>query len=74
MDKYLTAKELRKELNISLGNWYYHIQKITFPEAEGSTYVDKNHPNVKTWRLDLFTDWWNKRPKVGRPMIDITNL
>ena len=71
---FLTAKKLRKELNITIDNWNYHKKKASFPESDGNKYVDKNHPNVKTWRLDLFIDWWNKRPKVGRPRIDITNL
>ena len=71
---YLTAKELRKELNIKIPNWNHHKKKSTFPEPDGYKWIDKNHPEVSTWNLSWFKEWWDNRPIPGRPIIDITNL
>ena len=75
----LTAKELRKELNISIELWrYWKNQRkaihYNFPEPDDTKYIDKNHPKVATWELSWFKEWWLNRPKVGRQITDITNL
>lgn len=75
----LTAKELRKELNIPITLWRYWKNYRTanhykFPEPDSTKYIDKNHPRVATWELELFKEWWDNRPECGRPMVDITNL
>jgi hypothetical protein len=73
----LTAKEIRKELNISMSLWrfwknYRTKEHYKFPEPDSVRFVDKNHPRVTTWELEWFKEWWDNRPRVGRPVIDIT--
>jgi hypothetical protein len=75
----LTAKELRKELIISIVLWRYwknhrKAKHYNFPEPDSTKYVDKNHPKVDAWELSRFKEWWLNRPKVGRQFTDITNL
>jgi hypothetical protein len=75
----LTAKELRKELNIPIDLWRYwknhrKAKHYKFPEPDGTKFIDKKHPNAEAWELSWFEEWWFNRPKGGRPMTDITNL
>jgi hypothetical protein len=75
----LTAKELQKELGISIELWRYwknyrKANHYKFPMSDGTKFIDKNHPRVATWELSWFKEWWLHRPPCGRQMKDITNL
>jgi hypothetical protein len=73
----LTAKELQKELGISIELWRYwknyrKANQYQFPMSDSTKFIDKNHPRVATWELDWFKDWWDNRPTSR--FTDITNL
>jgi hypothetical protein len=74
----LTAKELRKELNISIELWRYwrnyrKAKNYNFPEPDGTKFIDKNHPKAAAWELSWFKEWWDNRP-TSRTFKDITNV
>lgn len=74
-----TAKQLRKELNISIDNWNYWKTRRKadyhkFPEPDNTIYASKNNPKVPAWDFETFKKWWESRPPACRPFKDITNL
>jgi hypothetical protein len=75
----LTAKELQKELNISVELWrywrYYRTEKhYKFPAPDDFKYANRYHPRAAAWELAWFKEWWEGRPDCGRPFTDITNV